>query len=75
MIFFIKTSFKLFLVKNESQALLVENGITIGPKTIIDYITELEIVAILTKKSTSCNIVGKSLYFYLFFDIRFSSLE
>ena len=72
--FLIFISYKTLLVKLNRQANPLEISMTINPKPVIDIVTKLEVVAILTKVSTVLDELDNTLYFsYYMFDLRFSS--
>ena len=54
-------SHKTSSIKLKSQTKPVEIGITIKPKPVFDNVTELEVLATITKLTTVFNIVGKTL--------------
>ena len=49
-----------------TQAMPVEDGITVRPKLVTDIVTELGVVAILTKKSIVFKIVDKEFPIFFF---------
>ena len=55
------------LVKINVQAILVENGVTINPKPVLNNTTEVEIAAMLTKVKTVFKTLHNFLFFFYFF--------
>ena len=63
-------SYKKFLVTLNAQAVAVKIGNTINPKPVLDIVTELEVVAILTRVSTVLKTVDVEIqFYYLFVDL------